>query len=211
MFIPEVTPIQPVNVIVQQAPGPSYWLTILLSALTGAVSAILGGVFVEYVKPYMAKWRKKKMIRRLLNEEFLENFAELEAALRVLRHAEEGTYSQKSHSLLVFDEISHRVIQDRYDLYFGKEKSIFYEIDTKRRLWRFYEALGRKPQNVTPAEEHIETRLWLDRVVSRGTNYVEQAGLDYDPEKNENEEIYYELTKAEEKGVEQGRRNAGLA
>jgi hypothetical protein len=97
-----------------------------------------------------------------------------------------------------------------YDLYFEKEKSIFYEMDTKRRLWRFYEALGRKLQNVTPAEEHIETRLWLDRVVSRGRNYVEQAGLDYDPEKNENEEIYYKLTKAEEKGMEEGRRNAGL-
>ncbi len=200
MFIPQVTPIQPVNVIVQQAPGPPYWLTILLSALTGAVSAMLGGVFVEYVKPYMAKWRKKKMIRGLLNDEFLANFAELEAGLRVLRYAEKGPYTRKSHSLVVYGEIRHKVIQDRYDLYFEKEKPIFYAIDTRRRLWRFYDTLARSPQNATPAEEYVETLLWLDRVVRRGRNYIEEAELDYNPEKNENEQIYYELEKAEEKG-----------
>jgi hypothetical protein len=86
MLIPQVTPIQPINVIVHQ-PGPPLWLTIILSALTGAMSAILAGLVVEYVRPFMAKWRKKKMIRGMLNDEFLANFGELEACLRVLRMA----------------------------------------------------------------------------------------------------------------------------
>ena len=58
-------------------------MTIILSALTGAISAILGGLVVEYVRPHMARWRKKKMIREMLNDEFLTNLGELEAALRV--------------------------------------------------------------------------------------------------------------------------------
>jgi hypothetical protein len=210
MLIPQVTPIQPINVIVQQ-PGPALWLTIILSALTGAISAILGGLVVEYVRPHMAKWRKKKMIREMLNDEFLANFGELEAALRVLRHAEKGSDSRKSHSLLVLNEIRHRVIQDRYDLCFEKEKGIFYELDKKRRLWAFYEALSRRPKNVAPVGEHIETLQWLDRVVRRGQYYLEEADLDYQSEQNDNEEIYYRLEKAEERGREQGRRDAGIA
>jgi hypothetical protein len=37
MFIPEVTQIQPLNVIVQQAPGMPEWVKILISAGVGAV------------------------------------------------------------------------------------------------------------------------------------------------------------------------------
>jgi hypothetical protein len=109
------------------------------------------------------------------------------------------------------DEIRHRVIQDRYDLCFEKEKGIFYELDKKRRLWAFYEALSRRPKNVAPVGEHIETLQWLDRVVRRGQYYIEEAGLDYQPEQNDNEEIYYRLEKAEERGRDQGRRDAGIA
>jgi hypothetical protein len=107
--------------------------------------------------------------------------------------------------------VLRRVIHDRYGLYFEKEKGVFYEIDKKRRLWTFYDDLSRRPKSATTAGEHIENLLWLDRVVRRGQYYLDEAGLDYQPEQNDNEEIYCRLEKAEEKGRERARRDAGIA
>jgi hypothetical protein len=211
MLIPQVTPIQPVNVVVQMPHGAPVWLTIVLSGCIGAVSAILGGLSVEYLKPYITRLQREKMIRALLDDEFLANLGELEACLRVLKHASSGTADQKAHTLMVVDEILHRVIQDRYDLYFEQDKEIVWKIDKMRLLWSFYEALSRKPDDVTLSTEHIETQMWIDRVVRRGRSYLEEAGLSYEPAENPNEQIYYELDQAERKGREQGRRNAGLS
>jgi hypothetical protein len=51
MLISQVTPIQPVNGVVQIPAGAPIWLTIVLSGCIGAISAILGGLAVEYLKP----------------------------------------------------------------------------------------------------------------------------------------------------------------
>lgn len=64
---------------------------------------------------------------------------------------------------------------------------------------------------MAPVGEHIETMLWLDRVVRRGRYYLEETGLDHQPEQNDNEEIYYRLERAEDQGRKQGLKNAGLA
>ena len=209
MLIPQLTPIQPVNVIVQQPPGAPLWLTIVLSAMTGAASAILGGLAVEYLKPYIARLQREKMIRGLLDDEFLANLGELEACLRVLNHASSGSADQKAHTLMVVDEIMHRVTQDRYDLYFEQDKEIVWKIDKTRLLWSFYEALSRKPDDVTLSTEHIEIQIWIDRVVRRGQSYVEEAGLAYEPGENPNEQIYYELDAAEKKGRAEGMKSLG--
>jgi hypothetical protein len=209
MLIPQLTPIQPVNVIVQQPPGAPLWLTIVLSAMTGAASAILGGLAVEYLKPYITRLQREKMIRGLLDDEFLANLGELEACLRVLNHASSGSADQKAHTLMVVDEIMHRVTQDRYDLYFEQDKEIVWKIDKTRLLWSFYEALSRKPDDVTLSTEHIEIQIWIDRVVRRGQSYVEEAGLAYEPGENPNEQIYYELDAAEKKGRAEGMKSLG--
>jgi hypothetical protein len=210
MLIPQVTPIQPVNVVVQMPPGAPIWLTIVLSGSIGAISAILGGLAVEYLKPYIARRQREKMIRGLVDDEFLANLGELEACLRVLKHAFPGTVDQKAHSVMVVDEIMHRVIQDRYDLYFEQDKEIVWAIDKKRLLWSFYEALSRKPEDVTLSSEHIEIELWIDRVVRRGKSYLEEAELLYEPGENPNEQIYYELDAAEKRGRAEGLKKMGM-
>ena len=164
---------------------------------------------MEYLKPYIARRQREKMIRGLVDDEFLANLGELEACLRVLKHAFPGTADQKAHSLMVVDEIMHRVIQDRYDLYFEQDKEIVWAIDKKRLLWSFYEALSRKPEDVTLSSEHIEIELWIDRVVRRGKSYLEEAELLYEPGENPNEQIYYELDAAEKKGRAEGLNGGG--
>ena len=205
MFIPQVMPIQPVNVIVQQAPGLPEWVRILISAGAGAVFGILGSLATEYVKPYIVTRRMEKLIRVHLNEEFLANLGELEVAGRILADANGRTDSDKSHALMAVDEILHRVRQDRYDLYFKEEKSVVYHIDSNQHLSLFYATLNRKPKDVAPTSEHIETMMWINLVVHRGKTYLESAGLRHEPEPNPNQGVYHQLRMAEEAG----RRQAG--
>jgi hypothetical protein len=129
MLIPQVTPIQPINVILQQPPGPPLWLTIVLSALTGAVSAILGGVVIEYAKPEIIKWSSKRTIKRHVNEEFTLNLSVIEAALRVMRYAEGRPFPYRSEALLAVGEMLRRFRQDRYERYFATDKDMLYELD----------------------------------------------------------------------------------
>jgi hypothetical protein len=200
MFIPQATPIQPINVIVRQAVGMPEWVRILISAGAGAVFGILGSLATEYVKPCIVTGRMEKLISIHLNQEFLENLGELEAAGRILADANERTNSDKDHALMAVDEILRRVRQDRYDLYFRSEKSVVYKIDRSHHLSLFYSTLNREPKRVPPTSKHIETMMWMNLVVSRGKKYLEGAGLKYEPEPNPNESVYHQLRMAEESG-----------
>jgi hypothetical protein len=143
----------------------------------------------------------QELIRIQLNEEFLANFGELEAAGRILEDANERTLSYKSEPSLAVDEILRRVRQDRYDLYFTTEKSIVYEMDRNQLLSMFYTALNRTPKDVPLTSEHIETLVWINYVVSRGRKYLSGTGRKYEPERNPIEQVHNELRLAEGVGA----------
>jgi hypothetical protein len=214
MFIPEVSPIQPVNVIVQQAPGLPAWITVMLSALTGAASAILSGIAIEFLKPYMDRRRMLKMIKDQLNAEFLANLSQLKAAKRIIFDASSRTESDKSLAQGGLNEILREVKQDRYDLYFENDKSIVYEIDKNQNLSAFYSVLNRKPSNVVSVPYFFEALGWIEWVVSVGQHYLDASHLEERTNSNAQEYIYEQLRLAEERGRERGReqgsRNDGV-
>jgi hypothetical protein len=73
MFIPQVTPIQPVNVVVQQALGMPEWVRILISAATGALFALGVSLMMEYLRPNIVKRDLKKEATEHLISELTEN------------------------------------------------------------------------------------------------------------------------------------------
>jgi hypothetical protein len=177
----------------------SLWLTIILSALTGAVSAILGGVVIEYAKPEIIKWSSKRTIKRHVNEEFTLNLSVIEAVLRVMRYAEGRPFPYRSEAILTAGEMLRKFRQDRYGHYFATDKDMLYELDVEQRLTDFYGWFGRRPV-ATGGSEFAEMLLWLDWVARLGKSYIEGSKLDYKPVRNVGEEVYFDLNKAEEAG-----------
>jgi len=201
MLIPQVTPIQPINVIVQQAPGMPAWIIALISALAGGVLGFAGSLAMEYTKPYLTR----RTVRKHLNDEFVANLSRVEAASRVLVKAQDSSFTDKSFALLTVDSILSQNKMDRFETYFSTQKNAVYEVDTNQRLIDFYFLLNKRPTDVVGTREHAETLQWLDRIARIGQYYVSETKMEYTPVPNINETVYLRIIEAEEKGREQAR------
>lgn len=91
MFIPPATPIPSINVTVQQPPGWPEWARTLLSALTGAVFAMITTFLTDYIK----RRNLKKEVREQLSIELMENLSVAERASEMLNGAEDKPEAEK--------------------------------------------------------------------------------------------------------------------
>jgi hypothetical protein len=200
MFIPQLTPIQPINVIVQQPHEFPGWIIAILSAFAGAILTM----GTEYLRGYI----DGKMIKEQLNDEFLINFNRVLAASRVLDGSVNEIDDEKSHALMTVKHMLSRLKRDRFDLYFGNQKATVYELDKKQNLSDFYATLAQRPEGLGLLSlEHIEWKHWIDRVVRIGQRFVDETGVSYTPWPDDNEDVYLQLRRA----GNQGRRDAGVA
>jgi len=68
MFIPQVTPIQPINVIVHQPPGWPIWATTLFAAAVGGAFGVGTNLVTEYLKHLFRVRKVSPPIRQGIDE-----------------------------------------------------------------------------------------------------------------------------------------------
>jgi len=197
MFIPQVTPIQPVNVIVQQAPGIPAWAISLLSAVVGAVLGFIGGVAAEYAKPLVNKARMRPIVKKHLHDEFLINYNAVNAAQRILTSGAQLEPSERSYALGQAGQILADIRRDRYDLYFSTEKTLVYEIDQFQTLADYYSVLARKIES--GGDEGLEYELVsfkFDSARILGHRLLSETGMEYEPKPNQHERMFHNILEA---------------
>jgi hypothetical protein len=185
----------PINITVQQpAGGLPDWVKIGI----GAFLAIVVSLVVEFAKPSISKARLKRVIARHVGPELMNNMATVESSYRVLR----SVYTSVNIEAQV--DIAKRILSvlgwDRYDLYFGSEKSIVYELDEDQLLQRFYQVLGQlRLGSDLQGQAHwnpAELGQWLRAATDIGHKYILKHKLKYQPISNPLETAFTEATKA---------------
>jgi hypothetical protein len=149
MFTPEVTPIQPINVIVQQAPGMPEWVKILISAGVGALFGIVGSLMTEFLKTHFAKRALKKVLTEQLVSELSENLDYAETCCETLMTSASGSTETRNDAIARASGTAKYINNDRYKHYFIGEKLLVYKIDPDKSLADFY-------KHVTLARTAIE-------------------------------------------------------
>jgi hypothetical protein len=197
MFDPQFTPIQPINVIVQPAPGIPAWAISLLSAGAGAVLGFIGGLAAEYAKPLVNKMRMRPIVRNHIQDEFLINYNAVNAAQRILTSGAQMEPPDRSYALRQVREILADIKRDRYDLYFSTEKTLVYEIDKFQTLADFYAVMVRETE--TAGDERVEYEMVsfkFDSAKILGHRLLSEKGIDYEPKPNQHELMFYNILEA---------------
>jgi hypothetical protein len=173
----------PINVTVQQpAGGMPDWAKIAI----GALLAILTSLVVEIVKPSIAKASRKRDIARQVDPELMNNMATVESSYRVLRSTDPSVNVEAQVGL------AQRILQvlrsDRYDLYFGTEKGVVFDLDEDQLLQRFYDVvsqlnLGHDLQGLAHWTA-TELGLLLRAAIDAGQKYIQRHKLKYHPTPN---------------------------
>jgi len=167
----------PIYVTVQQPPGLPIWITALISAAVGAVFAIVTGIGMEYVKPYISKRLARQTVSRELDDEFAVNFQNLMNAVEIIADAEQGGGEFVGKALETASMLLTGFRTDRFLCHFEKDKTIYYEIDRERNLASFYEIV----KDVLPEAIRLKK---LDLIAlpcmlmeGSGTKYAQAHGL----------------------------------
>jgi hypothetical protein len=135
MFIPQITPIQPINVIVQQPIGWPVWQTTLFSAAIGAILGIAGNVTMEFLKPRIGNFVSRQEVSKQLVIEVTRNLSYLEKVRILLRAANRGEAMNKEHAKYLLSNIW----DDRYRHYLADKPILVFEIDRHKQLREFYQ------------------------------------------------------------------------
>jgi hypothetical protein len=154
--------LDPTHVIIEKVPpGMSEWLKTLISALVGAVFAILTSFLSDYVKSR----KLKKTVVHQVRTELYRNIAAMIACDRILHDPNYKTYPAYANRAI--NEAIRELRSDRFRYYFESEKATVYELDQSSDLTRIFkqvdlliaaeDALPDKKQ-VPPDEKY---NLWL--------------------------------------------------
>lgn len=127
MVIPQVTPIQPINVIVQQSADKFEWLKILASGVMGAVFGIIGSGATDLIR----ERRQTKLVFGYLREELELNMSRLIACDKILPNAGGG---YPDAAIGTVNRAIREMHTDRYRYYFENERSIVYKFDQDSNL-----------------------------------------------------------------------------
>jgi hypothetical protein len=113
------------------------WARTLLSALTGAVFAMITTFLTDYIK----RRNLKKEVREQLSIELMDNLSVAERASEMLNGAEDKPEADKQRVVKWARALARLVNSDRFDYYLAEHKALVYEIDKRKQTRGFYEAL----------------------------------------------------------------------
>jgi hypothetical protein len=173
MFIPPATPIPSINVTVQQPPGWPEWARTLLSALTGAVFAMITTFLTDYIK----RRNLKKDVREQLSIELMENLSVAERASEMLNGAEDKPEAEKQRVVKWARALARLVNSDRFDYYLAEHKALVYEIDKRKQTRGFYEAL----ENALPkhGRNFNELSAYYSVAIATGFAYLDDQKMKF--------------------------------
>jgi hypothetical protein len=180
----------PIYVTVQQSvAGTAEWVKILITGVIGATFGIASTLAMEYLKPQLVKSRTKKTVAEQLASELMDNLARVESAERLLKGADLKPLEDANGSLA--PRVLWSLKTDRYELYFGAEKAIVYEIDENQSLSKFYETvkLLREGYDLKGNWHASELRQVLSGLRHHGDSYISFHKLAYNPVKNPLEDL----------------------
>ncbi len=203
MFVPEMTPIQPVNVIIHNPPGISEFAKTMLSASVGFLFGIAGNVLMEFVKPKFEMQRRKDLVIRQVHPEFLQNMNAVDGAMQLLDAVvDEGETVQMSTCFFA-NQVLSDFRHDRFDQCFEKEKDAAYAVDNRGNLVRFYEKFKEK-MGVAKDMSYQDLRWFVNGAFLFGRMYLGDAHLERIAKPHPMAELYLEVIaqqKEEKKGA----------
>jgi hypothetical protein len=181
LFLPEAQQqIGPISISFgQSSAGWIEFAKILVAALSG----LLVGSLLEYIKPGIAKWRNTKDIARQLNSDLMQNLSHIQNALKVLDDAAGKSEEHQKMALLIIKEMIGYVSNDRYQTYFeGPQKPLVYEIDSRGNLAYFYLVVfGASIRQAMHTGDLEDLRILLRIAERHGSNFVRHQRLNYKP------------------------------
>jgi alkyl sulfatase BDS1-like metallo-beta-lactamase superfamily hydrolase len=186
MFIPQVTPIQPINVVVQQAPGMPEWVRTLLAAVTGAFF----GIAATFVTEYLKRLNLKKEVEKQLGMELMENLTIAENGYRILQEARDSSGEERKQAAARATQMARTINADRFSYYFAGQKSLVYEVDQKKQAGGFYAALKNALPLLDKERDFNHIKVAYGVAVAIGRGYVRDHNLEYVPHKETLGELY---------------------
>jgi hypothetical protein len=133
MLIPQLTPIQPINVVVQQPPGLPVWITTLFAAAVGAVFGIASSLLTELFKHRLRVIK----VRRQLGKELMRNMDQVESGVRILNYAKTKTAEDKTEAIWFVRANLLPANSERFDHISAGDTDLMYEIDESKNLSQF--------------------------------------------------------------------------
>jgi len=199
MFIPQVTPIQPINVVVQQPPGLPVWIATLFAAAVGAVFGIGSSLLTEYLKHRL----RVRKVGRQLGKELMRNMDQVGSGARILNYAKQKKIEDKTDAVWFVRANLLPVNSERYDHISSADTDLMYEIDESKNLNQFYslaKSIAFVDSGSDQAERHNFMRLnvTLDSMAFWGRKFIEEHRLKYVPVESTAENAY-ELTEEEKR------------
>jgi hypothetical protein len=182
MLIPEITPIQPITVTVNQPAGWPLWLTTLFSASVGAFFAIATNLLTDVVKNHL---RRQKAIHQL-GQELMENMERIEGADRILKDAEKGSVEDQRGAIYAIEAYFFPLRKEWFEHLSQSDMKSMYEIDDKRELRMFYRLERDMKFNATQDEEakhsFQQSLITCGSLLMWGREFVIRRKLKYRPE-----------------------------
>jgi hypothetical protein len=196
MLTPDVTPIQPINVIIHQDGGMSELAKTLISALTGALAAIIVAFVIDWIKRLILK----REMREHIALELMENLSVAERADLMLSGAANEPEGEKQRVVKWARALARLVNSDMFDYYLAEHRSLVYKIDKKKKARGFYEAL----KNALPKYGRNFNELSTDYsvAIAMGFAYLDDQKIEFVRSK----ETLADLLKltTDDKGEEEG-------
>jgi hypothetical protein len=195
MFIPEVTPIQPVNVIVQQAPGIQEWVKILISALVGMLFGIVTTAATDWIK----EEKQRRRVFGYLRGELDLNMSLLTACNEILRDMR--FKRSEDIGIPTVNKAIREMHTDRFRYWFENERAIVYKFDQDNNLGFVCDLVDRMRAAEAKLEDVMEGpisdyRVWIDAALYSaesswiGKGYGPSEHFEYYKNCLENQEEY---------------------
>ena len=171
----------PIYVTVRQPTGAiPQWAVALISAGIGAVLSITSTIVMEFVKPHIANRRVRAKMVPLIQTEFAYDLWAIESALRLLGEAEKGGSQSRLWSTVYSVSMASGLLFDRFDHFFGEEKTSFSEMDIGMALSSFYR--GARALAQLPFDAPYANRTLLFKIAAAtGRRYCELAKFTFSP------------------------------
>ena len=184
MFDPQVTPVPPINVVVQNLPDRFAWVPQLIFLFLGSVLTIAGGIGSGWIRKRL-KIRRK---RRELASEVKVNLDKMTAFTLAWEYAHDNSVPIQKVAGRAQAEVD-LLRSDLFDHYFETERPLVYEIDINRSLIGCYDYIKHAKEYVGQPVHSEIMALCVNIASTRGYAYLEEVGIEYRGNPGMKEEI----------------------
>jgi hypothetical protein len=191
MFDPQITPIQPINVIVHNPPSWPLWATTLFSAMVGGIFGTAANLVTDELK----RFRRVRRLRGLLSGELMRNQEQAEAGVRILKDAEGGSATDQARAVGFVAGNVVRFNSERFDRASQADAELLWDIDKGKQLEKFYDLAkdlkSTGQENVPFADrDFLYTLSTIESMEYWAKEFIEKNKLKYKPEPSVVENMY---------------------